>query len=500
MTMRVTILSTVMGESGSLLAAGSTYTVGDQFGQELVNSGRATDTDRALAVPQTELKPYFATDPLTGAVTGLVGPGGVKVGLNIGSTALTAVVLGNSIVVAQKYEAVGAGTCWTTRAEIHIANALAGSPLVFPRITATTRADKYGVYGYSGQTLPTITADLPAQLWAPVDTALVLPQIIIGLALLENDVAGGATTAAMILSLTAFVRDTQARYPGAILLLATPRPSFSYDSAAKVLAYQAIRDYTLTLDNGHNIFVSRLDTYENPASPGTPLGTSGSPIYTDNSVHPNGKGAFRNARVLAATLKRIAQSVKQSYRCVGTNLAMIGTGAASGTNVSGTVPTSVTITGTANGTFVGTAEQPGFMQTITANASGAEPPADLGTSTVASIAISGGASTQLSAFMEVEIVSGAENIAWLLVRPRFTGTGGGNVFLDFVKRNTNDIDPEFANGDVLLFRQPPIMVADVTGVSGNFNGCQLYFEAKPKITGGAFSFRVKSAGVGIVVA
>ena len=79
MTMRVTILSTVMGESGSLLAAGSTYTVGDQFGQELVNSGRATDTDRALAVPQTELKPYFATDPLTGAVTGLVGPGGVAI-------------------------------------------------------------------------------------------------------------------------------------------------------------------------------------------------------------------------------------------------------------------------------------------------------------------------------------------------------------------------------------------------------------------------------------
>ena len=76
MTMRVTILSTVMGQSGSLLAAGSTYTVGDQFGQELVRSGRATDTDRAMAVPQTELKPYFATDPLTGNVTGLVGPGG----------------------------------------------------------------------------------------------------------------------------------------------------------------------------------------------------------------------------------------------------------------------------------------------------------------------------------------------------------------------------------------------------------------------------------------
>ena len=96
MTMRVTILSTVMGESGSLLTAGSTYTVSDQFGQELVNSGRATDTDRAMAVPQTELKPYFATDT-SGNVTGLVAPGGVKypvnnrntLGANAASTVLT---------------------------------------------------------------------------------------------------------------------------------------------------------------------------------------------------------------------------------------------------------------------------------------------------------------------------------------------------------------------------------------------------------------------------
>lgn len=439
----------------------------------------------------------FATDS-SNNVTGLVGPGGVKVGLNIGMPAMTAVVLGNSIVAAQKYG--GFGTNWTTKSEIHIANALAGSLLVFPRITASTRADQFGVYGYSGQTLPTITADLPAQLWAPVDTAGALPQIIIGLALLENDIGAGATSAAMILSLTTFVRDTQARYPGAILLLATPRPSFSYDSAAKVAAYQAVRDYTLTLDNGHNIFVSRLDTYENPASPGTPLGTSGAPIYTDSTVHPNGKGAMRNARVIAATLKRIAQSVKQAYRCVGTNLAMTGTGAASGTNVTGTVPTSVTISGSANATYVGTAEQPGFLQTITANASGSEPPVDLSSSSVASIAISGGASTQLSAFMEVEIVSGAENLAWLQIRPRFAGSGGGNVFLDFVKRNTNDVDPEFRDGDVLVFRSPPIMVADVTGVTGNFSGVTVYFQAWSKITGGTFAFRVKSAGVGIVVA
>ena len=77
MTMRVTIITTLMGESGSLLTAGNTYTVSDAFGAALVGGKRATDTDGVLTPPQTESKPYLATDPLTGVVTGLVGPGGV---------------------------------------------------------------------------------------------------------------------------------------------------------------------------------------------------------------------------------------------------------------------------------------------------------------------------------------------------------------------------------------------------------------------------------------
>ena len=112
MTMRVTILSTVMGQSGSLLAAGSTYTVGDQFGQELVRSGRATDTDRAMAVPQTELKPYFATDPLTGSVTGLVGPGGVIFAKNVSKNGLWQGHLLNA------WQTAFGGYCWRTAMEL----------------------------------------------------------------------------------------------------------------------------------------------------------------------------------------------------------------------------------------------------------------------------------------------------------------------------------------------------------------------------------------------
>ena len=54
MTMRITMLQTVMGESGSLLNASSTYTVSDAFGAAMVGAGRATDTDSALKPTSTE--------------------------------------------------------------------------------------------------------------------------------------------------------------------------------------------------------------------------------------------------------------------------------------------------------------------------------------------------------------------------------------------------------------------------------------------------------------
>lgn len=75
MTMSVTMLITVMGESGSLLNSGSTYTVTKAFGAALVGGKRATDTYGVLTPASSENKPYLALDT-SGNVTGLVGPGG----------------------------------------------------------------------------------------------------------------------------------------------------------------------------------------------------------------------------------------------------------------------------------------------------------------------------------------------------------------------------------------------------------------------------------------
>lgn len=48
MTMRITMTQTRMGESGSLLTSGTTYTVSDAFGAAMVGSGYAIDVDDAL--------------------------------------------------------------------------------------------------------------------------------------------------------------------------------------------------------------------------------------------------------------------------------------------------------------------------------------------------------------------------------------------------------------------------------------------------------------------
>jgi len=66
MTMRITMLATLMGESGSLLTSGSTVTVSKAFGATVVGSGRATDTDGTLRPTSTE-NTAAASRTLTGA-------------------------------------------------------------------------------------------------------------------------------------------------------------------------------------------------------------------------------------------------------------------------------------------------------------------------------------------------------------------------------------------------------------------------------------------------
>jgi hypothetical protein len=60
MTMRITMIQSRLGESGSVLAAGTTNTVSDAFGAAMVGAGYATDTDRALTPGVSQYTPSTA--------------------------------------------------------------------------------------------------------------------------------------------------------------------------------------------------------------------------------------------------------------------------------------------------------------------------------------------------------------------------------------------------------------------------------------------------------
>lgn len=71
MPMRITMTQTRMGEAGSLLVSGSTYTVSDKFGQEMVGYRYATDTDGVLSFPKATGRQNLLYDPLSqSAVSG----------------------------------------------------------------------------------------------------------------------------------------------------------------------------------------------------------------------------------------------------------------------------------------------------------------------------------------------------------------------------------------------------------------------------------------------
>lgn len=418
---------------------------------------------------------------------------------------LTTITLGNSINAGanQGTGYYGGGGGFAPASPLHNANARCGQVLTWGRITASTRADAWGNYSYSGQTLPTILADLQAQLFTPLASASVTPDLIVGYGLLENDIAGGASAAAMTLSLQQLVRWLQGLYPSARLLLTTPLPSFSYDSGAKVAAYQAMRDYTLSLDDGRTIFVAQMDSYENPASPGTPLGTSGSPIYTDSSVHPNVPGAWMHMRnSVLPTLRRIGvDTFPLPLNVVSSNFALTGTQAATGTGVSGTMPSSVGFAGSANGTQVSTALQPGWQiaQTVTAGV-----PVDLGTSNVGSVVTT---STRIQPYVKLRIDSGADKVRMMQLAPRAYDTGDAhNAFFTYPFETVAFPDPtsaaQFQDGEILHIATPPLILADFATLSGAFARIVNYIRCTQKSGGtlnaaasGTVTYTILDSGV-----
>ena len=74
MTMQITMKQTRLGESGTLLTAGSTYTVSDAFGASMVGAGFATDINLALQ-PGRGVPVMAESNVVTGGITYLIANG-----------------------------------------------------------------------------------------------------------------------------------------------------------------------------------------------------------------------------------------------------------------------------------------------------------------------------------------------------------------------------------------------------------------------------------------
>lgn len=447
---------------------------------------------------------------------------------------MTAVVVGNSIAAAEKY--TGTGTGFTARAALPLINDLAGGPLRLKRMTASTRADLYGIYGYSSQTLPTILADLEAELFTPLATASIMPDIVIGLALLENDLLSGRTLAQMQASVTEFIRNVQARYPGVIIWLWTPHLNGNRTGGGGTQYVQAdflaITAWMLTLDNSVDIFVTDLSgTYPDATYPeraetqdftasfsgttmtvtdagtaviGMRMKISGAGITTGTEITAFGTGTggtgtytISNSHTLSAqavvlhpwtddNVHRNGRGTSEVARVAVEDLGRI---APEWKHEARHYSTNPALGGTASATATGvTGTKPtGTGITVGSNCNIVSTAEQSGwlveiqglgsTSTFSWLngaAISLSSPAQVETFMEVEIVEGAENIRLLQLDSR-VNDGSGNNFQYWRKNSSSEADTEYQNGDILMMRAGPFVPA-----SGAISAVTNYLGVYPK--------------------
>lgn len=371
---------------------------------------------------------------------------------------LVAIIGGNSIAAQNKLN-VGIGQQHFAGSML-TANLFSGAVFEQPEIAASTRCDKYGVYGYSGEVSATILSDIDAQWLAPLAAASVTPDLILLPALFENDIAQGIAFATMRQNALQIINKLQLVYPEAVIVLGTPHPSYSYNTQAKVEAYHQVRDWVLSLNNGTTIRSVRNDIYENPSVPGTPLAG-----HTDVSVHPTVTGSFALAREWAKVLKKIGGAIVPRKTRRSNNAVLAGTGVASGTGVSGTVPTGTSLAGSAQSQQTVEALQPGLRISIS-GLNGVSP--EGGATAFAPINTYSLAGVQaFRIYATIRIVSGAENLraVYPSVRTWYAGENPGNGFFYAQTIGSSDAPCEYQEGDVLNYISPIFKRADITNAS-----------------------------------
>lgn len=457
-------------------AQGASVDLDNATEASLVTQGRATYTANPgnafsplTAAEQQSLRDGAALVTATQAAA-LLATGGGSVSRAVAAPPVV-VFVGNSIT-NYGFE-IGSGTTggYTNVSEQAYALQLAGPCVsrVASVLTADASLNPTGDFGHQAVTLSgTILAEMQSLYFPALDLAGVVPGIVVGHSLIENDIANDVAAATITTAIGAWVLVVQEKYPNCSILLCTPRPDGRLQSnSTRIACANTVRDYMLSLENYSTIRVVNLSNseYLDPTDPWTPLSgytysSNTSDAITTKSVHPRQNASYINGKRIAAGIRLLAGST--SFAPVpmkSINDTLTGSTSVATTRVTGTGPTnsSVSVVPTqADASLVCLALQPGWRATFTP-----------GANSVDAFELRLAAYTPLkyprtwAPYVVVKIVSGAESICCLdalSVTSYTTGTPANqtrHAIRNQAFTSPSVLNAAYANGDVLTLATQP---------------------------------------------
>ena len=313
MTMQITMKQTRLGESGTLLNAGSSYTVSDAFGASMVGTGFATDPAGALS-PGREVPVMGKFNTVTGGIE--LSAGGEPVVVGGGGVTLPPL----SLLVGEGDSITAAGTT---------------ASWLYALANKTNGYFSLGL-GYNkavgGQTAAQTALD--AQI---TDVNSALPRVVCYLAG-TNDISSSATSSRII---TAIRKAVQGYLRGGadyvLVSKILPRVGLSVENQARL---DAVNDGIANMGTSNIIVVD------------VPVGFSHATDTTDG-LHPNWSGIDKLAGAFAEKLELLknGKSFDEYYNSTfnliklnAANWALTGTaGSKGGGNITGQVADSWTV-------------------------------------------------------------------------------------------------------------------------------------------------------------
>ncbi|MGC9196336.1 MAG: hypothetical protein ACP5IL_12915 [Syntrophobacteraceae bacterium] len=169
--------------------------------------------------------------------------------------------------------------------------------------SGTGNVDMYGNWGFFGATLSlinsTIVSTSPNIQWLPfLQQNGVVPDMVVGVALLENDVVEGVSVATMEAELQTWIKIVRSYWPNVKILVLSPRPSFLCNTSQLVSNWQQITSYICSLKGQNGVWgINMGSAYENPADPATPQGVPFTGSQTGNTLTVTAMGAYLGNQV-----------------------------------------------------------------------------------------------------------------------------------------------------------------------------------------------------------